>query len=379
MERNSYTKEIKELLKDFPVVALLGARQVGKTTISREFAASHRFDLENPRDLTKFENPQLLLEDLEGLVVIDEIQRKKELFPLIRFLVDRPKTKIRFLILGSASRDLIRQSSESLAGRIHYVIVNGFDLSEISNSAARWKRHWIRGSYPNSFLARNEEVSRVWREQYISTFLERDIPLLGITIPAETLRRFWIMVSHYHGQLVNYSELGKSFGISDMTVRKYLEILVGTFMVTLIPPWYENTGKRLTKQPKIYIRDSGIFHSLQSIESAGILESHPKLGASFEGYVISQMIAFRKSHGSEFFFYRTHQGTEVDLLWMEKGRRYGLEVKYTDAPTKTKSMAIAIDDLNLDKLFVVYPGKDSYKLEKNIEVVPVFQISIFRK
>jgi uncharacterized protein len=369
MDREFYSKEILKAFINFPVVAILGARQVGKTTLARFIKSKSYFDLENPRDLAKFENPQLLLENLKGIIVIDEIQRKPELFPLLRYLVDRKKNKTRFLILGSASRDLIRQSSESLAGRILYCPMYGFSLSEIDNS--KWKRLWERGSFPISFLAKSSEASNQWREQYIGTFLEKDIPQLGITIPANTLRRFWMMISHYHSGLLNYSELGKSFGISDMTVRRYIEILESTFMVHIIKPWHDNLGKRLIKQPKLYLSDSGIFHTLQSIESFSQLDTHPKLGSSFEGFVINQIIAIRKKELSNYFFYRTHQGTELDLFWMQGGKKWGVEVKYADAPSLTKSMQIALEDLKLEKIWVVYPGTDRYLIHKKIEVIPV--------
>ncbi|HMV44164.1 MAG TPA: ATP-binding protein [Leptospiraceae bacterium] len=373
MDRNIYAKDILKALRDFPVVALIGARQVGKTTIARLVKSKYHFDLENPRDLAKFENPQLLLENLSGVVVIDEIQRKPELFTLLRFLVDRPKNKTRFLVSGSASRELIRQASETLAGRIYYTPVYGFDLSEIKKTD--WKRLWERGSFPMSFLAKAANKSYAWREQYITTFLEKDIPQLGITIPAYTLRRFWIMISHYHGGLLNYAELAHSFGISDMTVRKYIDILKNTFMLNVLQPWHENTGKRLTKQPKIYLSDTGIFHTLQFIEKFSQLQAHPKIGASFEGFVINQIISMQRKELVNYFFYRTHQGTELDLFWMKGGKRWGVEVKYSDAPTLTKSMQIAMNDLKLEKIWVVYPGEDRYMIHKKIEVLPVSQLN----
>jgi predicted AAA+ superfamily ATPase len=375
MERKSYRKQIQTALKSFPIVALLGARQIGKTTLSRLFTSNYRFDLENPTYLAQLENPKIVLEKLKGLVVIDEIQRKPDLFPLLRFLVDRPKNNMKILILGSASRDLIRQSSESLAGRIFYKTIFGFDLTEIKDPSSEWERLWLRGAFPISFLSKSDSNSFAWREQYITTFLERDIPQLGIRVPAATLRRFWIMLSHYHGQLVNYSELGKSLGISESTVKSYIDILVGTFMILRIQPWYENLGKRLTKQSKIYIQESGIFHTLQSIETKRNLDTHPKLGASFEGFVIQQVISISNLAPENFFFYRTYQGTELDLFWMKKGKRYGLGIKYSDAPTITKSMMIAMQDLKLHRLFVVYPGKDAYPLTNRIMVLPIDQIA----
>ncbi len=371
-----YHTLIYNALKDYPVAALLGARQVGKTTIAREVRADHYFDLENPRDLVRFENPQLLLEGLHGTVIIDEIQRKPDVFPLLRYLVDRPQNKARFLVLGSASRDLIQQSSETLAGRIRFIQVNGFSMAEIPDSED-WHKLWIRGSFPLSFLAANDESSYIWREQYITTFLERDIPQLGITIPANTLRRFWIMLSHYHGQLLNYSEMARSFGISDMTVRKYADILSGTFMVHIIEPWHENTGKRLIKQPKLYIADTGIFHTLQSIETGAQLDTHPKLGASFEGFVINQIMAVLRRTCDQVFFYRTYQGTELDLFWLKAGKRWGVEVKYSDAPVLTKSMQIAIQDLGLERLWVIYPGEEDYQLSEKVSVISAANLNKF--
>lgn len=275
--------EIQKLIELFPATAILGQRQCGKTTIAGQFKYDHYFDLENPRDLAILDHPQLALENLSGLIVIDEIQRKPDLFPLLRYLVDtNPNQK--YLILGSASRNLLKQSSESLAGRIGYYHLNGFRTSDVGKE--QMVRLWLRGGLPRSYLANSEEASLLWRENYISTFLERDIPQLGIQIPALTLRRFWTMISHYHGQILNYSELGRSFGISDMTVRKYIDILEATFMLRILHSWHLNIKKRLVKQPKIYIRDSGIFHSLQSIATHKQLLSHSKLGASWEGFAL---------------------------------------------------------------------------------------------
>ncbi len=356
----------------FPVTAILGARQCGKTTISRLFNADYSFDLENPRDLAKLEQPQLALEDLEGLVVIDEIQRKPELFPLLRFLVDNNK-KIKFLILGSASRELINKSSESLAGRIGYFYLEGFSLQDIETS--NWKKLWLRGGYPLSYLATDDEASTMWRENYITTYLEKDIPLLGINIPSATLRRFWIMLSHYHGQTMNYSELGRSFGISDMTVRKYIDILEATFMIRTLLPWFTNTGKRLVKSPKIYLRDSGIFHTLQSIDTHANLQSNRMLGASWEGFALDLFIRIIGKKSNEVFFWSTHSGAEVDLFWQQGGKNYAAEFKFADAPKTTKSMRVAIEDLELEQLFVIYPGKENYKADKTIAMIGLSNLS----
>lgn len=371
INRKKGKQELHALLRQFPVVAILGPRQCGKTTLARQIPFQHYFDLENPRDLARLENPQLTLESLSGLVVIDEIQRKPELFPLLRYLVDQKK-QYRYLILGSASRDLIRQSSESLAGRIGYLSLKGFSLDEVGGKNK--DKLWQRGGFPKSYLASSNNQSLAWRENYITTFLERDIPNLGIQIPAATLRRFWVMISHYHGQVINFSEIGRSFGISDMTVRRYLEILAGTFMVRLLQPWHVNTTKRLVKNPKIYIRDSGLFHSLQTIPDLKVLASHPKLGASWEGFVLEQFCELHLLKDEEVFFWATHAGAEADLFFQYRGKNYAIEMKFADAPTLTKSMRIACVDLDLSHLWIIYPGKQKYALDKKITVCPIDEI-----
>ncbi|OGQ46991.1 MAG: hypothetical protein A3I05_04755, partial [Deltaproteobacteria bacterium RIFCSPLOWO2_02_FULL_44_10] len=332
-------KEVEERLKHFRVVGLLGPRQCGKTTLARQISAEHFLDLENPVDLAKLDEPKLCLEPLRGTIVIDEIQRKPDLFPLLRHLVDY-RSDQRYLILGSASRDLIRQSSESLAGRISYVSLHGFDLEEVGMD--HLTKLWIRGGFPRSFLASDDRVSFQWRRDFIRDFLERDIPQLGISIPSETLRRFWMMLSHYHGQILNVSEIGRSFGVSDMTARKYIDILAGTFMVRLLQPWFTNVGKRVVKQPRLYFQDSGIFHTLQNIENFEELTAHPKLGASWEGFALEMAIRCLRLSSDECFFWKTHGGSEVDLFWKAKGKLWGIEVKYSDAPRRTRSMLSAI-------------------------------------
>jgi predicted AAA+ superfamily ATPase len=314
------------------------------------------------------DHPQLALENLTGLIVIDEIQRMPDLFPLLRYLVDQRK-KRKFVILGSASRDLIRQSSESLAGRIAYHYLGGFRLSDID--PVKIKTLWLRGGLRRSFLASSEPNSLVWRNQYVTTFLERDIPQLGISIPARTLRRFWTMLSHYHGQILNYTELARSFGVSDMTIRKYCDILEGTFMIRILQPWHVNIGKRLVKRPKFYMRDSGLYHSLSSIETQKQLHEWPKLGASWEGFALDCVCRAVGKEDSELYFWNTHAGAELDLFWQQGGKNWGVEFKYEDAPRLTRSMQIAIGDLQLSKLWVVYPGKKMYQLEKNITVLPI--------
>ncbi len=363
---------IKKLLNLYPVTSILGARQIGKTTLAKQFQASHYLDLENPRDLARLDHPQLALEDLKGLIVIDEIQRKPDLFPLLRYLVDEnPQQK--YLILGSASNVLIKQSSESLAGRIAYYHLGGLSLSDAGKE--HWKSLWSNGGYPRSFLAPDEDASALWRENYISTFLERDIPQLGISIPAQTMRRFWTMLSHFHGQIINYAEFAKSFGISDMTVRKYTDILEGTFMVRLLQPWFRNIGKRLVKRPKLYLRDSGIFHTLLSIQAYEQLITHPKLGSSWEGFALELTCKSIGKRDQEFYFWKTHSGAELDLFWQNQGKNWGIEFKYQDAPKLTKSMQSCMSDLELAHLWIVYPGKQKYKLATNITTLPLTEIS----
>lgn len=362
---------IVELMQTFPVTAILGPRQCGKTTLAGQISCDHYFDLENPRDMARMENPQLALEDLSGQIVIDEIQRMPDLFPLIRFLVDH-KSGQKYLILGSASRDLIRQSSESLAGRIGYYTLGGFRLQDVG--VEHFKTLWLRGGFPDAFKPENEGQSLLWRQNFITTFLERDIPQLGINIPAGTLRRFWTMLSHYHGQVLNYSELGRSFGISDVTVRRYIEILEGTFMVRVLGPWVQNLGKRLVKRPKIYLRDSGLFHSLMSIDAYDQLVSHPKLGASFEGFALECICRHINKTDSELYFYNVHSGSELDLFWQDKGKNWGMEFKYTDAPKLTRSMKTVIQDLDLAHLWVIYPGKMTYRIAENITVLSLMDL-----
>lgn len=359
---------LREMIKAFPVTAILGPRQAGKTTLARQFKYDHDFDLENPRDLALLDQPQTALESLKGLIVIDEIQRAPNLFPLIRHLVDR-NPKQRYLILGSASRDLIRQSSESLAGRIAYYELGGFGLFDVG--AANWRKLWLRGGLPRSWGAATDAASFRWREQYISTFLERDIPQLGITIPAATLRRFWTMLCHYHAQTLNYSEFARSFGVSDMTVRRYIELLEGTFIIRLLQPWHANIGKRLVKSPKLFIRDTGLLHSLLSVGSKADLFGHNKLGASWEGFAVEAACRAVGKRKEEIYFWGTHAGAEVDLFWTDAGRNWAIEVKYADAPRLTPSISSALKDLELAHLWVVYPGDKSYSLGPRVTTLPI--------
>jgi uncharacterized protein len=370
MKRTHYLREITKQFRVHSVCAILGPRQVGKTTLAHMFIEEHFsnqayfFDLENPLDLARLENPMLTLETIsQPLIVIDEIQRRPELFPILRVLVDRKEKKQHFLILGSASRDLIAQSSETLAGRIGYIELPPFSLFEAKNSTQLWSR----GGFPRSYLAETDSDSYLWRQSYITTFLERDIPNLGFTIPAQQMRRFWLMLAHYHGQIFNAAELARSLAISDHMVRKYLDVLAGTFMVRILPPWFENLHKRQVKSPKIYFRDSGILHALLGITDATQLQTFPKLGSFWEGFALEEIIRKLDAAQGEYYFWATQADAELDLFIIKNGKRIGFEFKYTDAPKITKSMRIAQEDLKLDHLIVMYPGKEIFPLSETIQ------------
>ncbi|MEN8148486.1 MAG: ATP-binding protein [Planctomycetota bacterium] len=371
--RPDAVRRVEEALRVHPVAALLGPRQCGKTTLARAIASevdSTIFDLEDPRDRARLDAPLTVLEGLRGLVVIDEIQRRPELLELLRVLVDRPASEVRFLVLGSASPTLVKGASESLAGRVGFVDLSGFDLREVGPETR--DTLWVRGGFPRSFLAGDENGSLAWRDEFVRTFLERDVPQLGIDVPAETLRRFWTMVAHYHGQTFNALELARSLGASQKTARRYLDILAGAFMVRVLPSWFENVGKRQRKAPKVYLRDSGLFHTLLGLPDLDALRGHPKLGASWEGFAIEQILALHPTRDA--YVWATYQGAELDLLILREGRRYGFEIKYADAPRATRSMRIARDDLHLEHLWVVYPGSRSYPLEDRITAIPLEQI-----
>lgn len=361
---------ISAVFRVHPVAALLGPRQCGKTTLAKMIAEREPyayFDLENPVDVRRLSAPMRVLEELSGLVIIDEIQRRPDLFELLRVLVDRPQNRVRFLILGSASPGLVKGVSESLAGRIGFIDLSGFDLREVG--IEQRSRLWIRGGFPRSFLAEDEPASMAWREDFIRTFLERDIPQFGITIPAETLRRFWTMISHYHGQVWNAAHFARSLGTSESTARRYLDILAGAYTVRILPPWFENIRKRQVKAPKIYIRDSGIMHALLQIPTLADLQGHPKLGSSWEGFSLEYVIGVLETRDA--YFWATHAGAELDLLVMVAGKRYGFEFKYADAPGSSRSMHIAIADLGLEHLWVVYPGSQEYAIDAKISVIPL--------
>jgi predicted AAA+ superfamily ATPase len=370
ISRTTLIAEIRRALKRSRVVALVGPRQSGKTTLARQIvpaSAVGYFDLEDATSLARLAQPLTALAPLTGVVVIDEIQRRPDLFPVLRVLVDRQPAPARFLILGSASPELLRQSSESLAGRIETIPISGFSLEEVGAKAIG--RHWLRGGFPRSFLARSAADSLIWRSQFVQTFLERDVPQLGITIPPAALLRFWTMLAHYHGQIWNAAEPARSLGVSEPTVRRYLDLLTGLFMVRQLPAWHENLKKRQVRAPKIYLRDSGLLHLLLGIGAEQSLLAHPKSGASWEGYAIEQ--ALKLASPSEAYFWATHQGAELDLLLMKNGKRIGIEAKRADAPTLTPSMRIAIEDLRLDQLTVLYPGERQYALSEKVTVVPV--------
>jgi predicted AAA+ superfamily ATPase len=358
-----------------PIATLLGPRQCGKTTLAKMIGEREHttyFDLENPVDLRRLSTPMRTLEALSGLVVIDEVQRQPSLFELLRVLVDRPQNQARFLLLGSASPRLVKDVSESLAGRIGFVDLSGFDLREVG--LENRDLLWIRGGFPRSFLAPDDSAATTWREDFIRIFLERDIPQFGITIPAETLRRFWTMIAHYHGQVWNAAEFARSLGTSENTARRYLDILAGAYMIRILPPWFENISKRQVKAPKIYIRDSGILHTLLQLPTLPDVQGHPKLGTSWEGFVLEQVLTLFETR--DIYFWATHSGAELDLLVMIGGKRHGFEFKYSDAPGRTRSMSVAIQDLNLEHLWVLYPGNQDYPLEEKISVTPVSSLPI---
>jgi predicted AAA+ superfamily ATPase len=359
-------------LRRSPAVCLLGPRQSGKTTLARELLTSdseNYFDLERPTSLRRLEDPETSLGELRGLVVIDEVQRRPDLFPILRVLIDRPRSPARFLLLGSASPALLRQSSESLAGRIEVIETAGFSIEEVGQN--RSPRLWLRGGFPRSFVATSEPRSFTWREEFIRTFLEQDLPQLGIRIPSPQLNRFWTMLAHYHGQIWNAAEPARSLGLSQPTVRSYLDLMTSAYMIRQLQPWHENLSKRQVKAPKIYVRDSGLLHTLLGLRARRDLLTHPKLGASWEGFAIEQLL--HAMEPDQAYFWATHQGAELDLLLLRGSRRVGIEIKRGDAPTLTPSIRIALDDLRLNKLWVIYPGQQRYNLNERVTVVPFNQ------
>ncbi len=365
--RDNLLAELQRALRRAPVTVLLGPRQCGKTTLARTIAAANRrctwFDLEDPETPLRADVAKQVLAPLRGLVVIDECQREPALLPLLRVLADRRPTPARFLLLGSASPLLVRGAAETLAGRVTHCEMAGFDLSEVP--AARQSALWLRGGFPRSFLARSERDSFAWRGDFVQSFLERDLPQLGVRVPAAALRRFWTMLAHHHGGIWNAAELARSMGTGEAAVRHHVDVLTGAFVVRQLAPWAANVGKRLVKAPKVYVRDSGLLHYFLGIRDRLGLLAHPGLGASWEGLVVDQVIR-RLSAERDAFFYRTHAGAELDLLIVRGSRRFGFEAKYGDTPTITKSMRVAQQDLQLEHLWVVHPGERSLPLGDGI-------------
>jgi predicted AAA+ superfamily ATPase len=374
IERTKLKRTIQDALERSRVVALIGPRQCGKTTLARQFVPSssvNYFDLEDPFSLARLDQPMTGLQDLRGLVVMDEIQRRPDLFPILRVLADRTPLPARFLILGSASPELLRQSSESLAGRISTISMGGFSLAEVGKAAQN--QHWRRGGFPLSFTASSEETSLEWRKDFVRTLLERDIPQFGFNIPSTSLFRFWSLLAHYHGQIWNAAEAARALNVGESSARRYVDLLQDLFMVRLLQPWFANLSKRQVKSPKIYIRDSGLLHYLIGIRTEQELLLHPRSGASWEGYVIEETI--KAVIPDETYFWATHSGAELDLLLIKNGRRLGVECKRVDAPRLTPSMRIAVNDLELSKLLVIYPGLHSYPLAENIHVIPLSSLA----
>tara|TARA_R110002050_G_scaffold79631_4_gene170166 strand:- start:2724 stop:3872 length:1149 start_codon:yes stop_codon:yes gene_type:complete len=374
LNREVFEQQIRDSIQNNPITTILGPRQCGKTTIARKIAESYAsvlIDLEDPADFELVSvSPKAFLEQQKGLVVIDEAQRMPELFPILRVLAAQKKAGRKFLLLGSASPDLIKNTWESLAGRIGFIDLTGFKLEETGSE--NLQPLWLRGGFPRSYLAETDDLSFQWRADFIRTFLERDINLLGFNIPPATLRRFWVMLAHYHGQIWKGSEFARSMGVSEPTVKKYLDILSGTYLVRQIQPWHENLKKRQVKAPKIYIRDSGILHALLSLPNSEV-QNHVKVGASWEGFIIEQIL--QKMNTRDYYYWRTHTGIELDLLVFKNGKRHGFEIKYSDKPQVTRSMRQAISDLKLDVLYLIYQGKHRLDLEEKIKLLPVSQLT----
>jgi uncharacterized protein len=377
LPRPAHLERLGGLLRRHPVVGLVGARQVGKTTLARALAAEQKsgatfFDLEDPRALARLESPTQALEDLRGLVVLDEIHHRPDLFPILRVLADREGTPARFLVLGSASPELLRQGSETLAGRIAWHELPGLDLSEVGDARDPL---WLRGGFPRSLLAESDEASLEWRIEFVRSYLERDLAGLGVRTPAATLRRFWTMLAHYHGQVWNSTELARAFGVSDKTVRHYLDLLASTFMVLRLESWHENIGKRQVKAPKIYLADSGILHALLGLSSQADLLAHPKVGASWEGFALQEIVRHIGARREECYFFGLHSGGELDLLVVRGRKRLGFEMKFTDSPRTTRSMHTALEVLGLAHLDVIHAGKQTFELGKGIRALALERIS----
>ena len=377
VNREKELEELGGLLERHRVVGIIGARQVGKSTLVTEYlktvsVPTHVFDMENPDDEARLAEPMLALKELTGIVVIDEVQRHPDLFPVLRVLADRKPSQAQFLILGSASPDLLRQSSESLAGRIFYSELGGFSLEEVG--VENTGKLWLRGGLPRAYLARSQRESFECRTGYVRTFLEKDLPQFGISVSSSTMRRFWIMLAHYHAQTWNSSELARSFGVADTTVRNYLDQLTSALVVRQLQPWHENISKRQVKAPKVYIADSGILHALLNLPERADLESHPKCGASWEGFAIDQIIRHVGARPEECHFWATHGGAELDLLIVRGRKRLGFEIKRTSAPKSTPSMRHALEDLKLTRLDVIHAGDHTFPLTEKIRAVPLHHL-----
>jgi uncharacterized protein len=377
IERDREVQTVRRLLQRHPVVGVIGARQVGKTTLARSLLASTQgpsfyYDLENPEDLARLSDPMFILKKLKGLVIIDEIQRQPELYRVLRVLVDRPRASTRFLLLGSASPELVARSSETLAGRILYHELGGFSLDEVG--VENTLQLWLRGGFPRSFVARSHSESDEWRRGFIRTFLERDLPQLGINIRSTTMHRFWTMLSHYHGQIWNASEFARSFGVADTTVRNYLDLLSSALVVHQLQPWHENISKRQVKAPKVYLADSGLLHTLLNLKTLMDLEGHPKVGASWEGFAMGEVIRCLRVRRDECYFWATHGGAELDLLVSRGRKRWGFEFKRTSSPTVTPSMRSALSDLHLQSLDIIHAGEISFPLDRRIRAIALTRL-----
>lgn len=367
LDRNRLLHAIKNAFNSHRIICLLGPRQCGKTTLARhirkEHASTHYFDLEKPVDIQALNTPDLTLSQLRGLIIMDEIQRRPNLFPYLRYLHDEHFDQ-KFLILGSASRELIQQTSESLAGRIAFIEITPFSLNETNN----FDRLWTQGGFPKSYLL-EQAASLSWRENYMRTYIEQDLAMLGLGFQADVLRKLWFMLAHYHGQIINYSDLSSSLGVSQPTIKKYMSYLTGSFMLRTLKPWYENLKKRQVKSPKIYYRDTGLLHYVLNIQMYSEIFKHPKAGASFEGFAMEELIKFYQADPESCYFWASHNKAELDLLLVKNGKKLGFEFKLSDAPKLTPSMRIAIEDLKLDSLTVIYPKGRSYRLSDDIQVV----------
>lgn len=379
IERTNYLESIQKSFKTSKAVILVGPRQIGKSHLAKSFAHQNRskfsqihfFDLEDPTDFSLLENPKLSLEPLEGLIVIDEVQRRPELFPYLRVKLDSLPRASRILLLGSASRDLIEQSGETLAGRIAYIEVKGLDLAEAKDS----QKLFSRGGYPPSFLASSQSNSYEWRKNYLQSFIERDLRLMGIELPAATLRRFMEMLCAYHGGIFNASEIGKSLGISHTTIRKYVDILSSSFIVRQLLPWHENIKQRQVKSPKIFFRDHGLFFNLMGLKTKNEIHRNPKIGGIWEGFALEETLKHFQIEEHDAYFWSMHQGAELDLLWINKGKKIGFEFKYSDKPSISPSMKTAIDILQLTHLYVIHPGEKSSPIDKKIELLSINQFA----